>query len=76
MGRVYEILTSPNLPLVLCTFLRASSDVGIIKTFGIYLEDINTSLGTTSTDIGIAIGLFVLLAFEFICSIQISTLCT
>lgn len=58
MSRVNEILTSPNLPLVLCAFLKASSDVGIIKTIGIYLKDINTSLGTTSTDIGIAIGLF------------------
>ena len=56
-GVFHEILTSPSLPLVLCTFLRASSSVGIIKTIGIYLEDINISIGTTPTDIGIALGL-------------------
>ena len=59
MGRVHEILTSPNLPLVVCTFLRTSSLIGIIKTIGMYMEDINKSLGTTSTDIGIALGLLI-----------------
>ena len=62
MGRFYEILTSRSLPLVVCTFLRASGHIGIIKTIGIYLEDINISLGTTSTDIGIALGLLSALA--------------
>ncbi|XP_030839729.1 monocarboxylate transporter 6-like [Strongylocentrotus purpuratus] len=57
MGRVHDILTSPSLPLVVCTFLRTSGTVGIMKTIGIYLEDINKSLGTTSTDLGIALGL-------------------
>ncbi|XP_030838706.1 monocarboxylate transporter 13-like [Strongylocentrotus purpuratus] len=57
MGCFYEILTSRSLPVVVCFFLKASCHVGIIKTIGIYLEDINISLGTTSTDIGIALGL-------------------
>ena len=57
MGRFNDILTSPSLPLVVCTFLRTSSIIGITKTIGIYLEDINISLGTTSTDLGIALGL-------------------
>eukprot|EP00057_Strongylocentrotus_purpuratus_P008723 XP_011663197.1 PREDICTED: uncharacterized protein LOC105437828 [Strongylocentrotus purpuratus] len=58
MGRFYEILTSRSLPLVVCTFLRSSGQVGILKTIGIFIEDISISLGTTSTDIGIALGLF------------------
>eukprot|EP00057_Strongylocentrotus_purpuratus_P013582 XP_011668056.1 PREDICTED: monocarboxylate transporter 6-like [Strongylocentrotus purpuratus] len=36
----------------------ACSQVGTTQTIGIYLEDIALSLGTTSTDLGLALGLF------------------
>ncbi|XP_030849567.1 monocarboxylate transporter 12-like [Strongylocentrotus purpuratus] len=36
----------------------ACSQVGTIKSVGIFLEDISLSLGTTSTDIGVSLGLF------------------
>nr|XP_054771937.1 monocarboxylate transporter 13-like [Lytechinus pictus] len=56
-GNLYKIVTSQSFPIVLITFIRACGHVGIIKTMGIYLEDINLSLKTTPTDIGLALGL-------------------
>ena len=44
--------------MVLTLFLMACSQVGTIKSMGIFLEDISLSLGTTSTDIGVSLGLF------------------
>ncbi|XP_041466529.1 monocarboxylate transporter 6-like [Lytechinus variegatus] len=47
-----------NVPVVLLIFLMACSQVGTVKSIGIYLEDISYSLETTSKDIGVALGLF------------------
>ncbi|XP_063968448.1 monocarboxylate transporter 13-like isoform X1 [Lytechinus pictus] len=57
-GDLCKIVTSQSFPIVLITFIRTCGHVGIIKTMGIYLENINLSLRTTPTDIGIALGLF------------------
>ncbi|XP_041484882.1 monocarboxylate transporter 13-like [Lytechinus variegatus] len=56
-GNFHAMVTSESFLIVLVTFLRTCGHVGIIKTMGIYLEDINRSLRTTPTDIGIALGL-------------------
>ncbi|XP_041481430.1 monocarboxylate transporter 12-like [Lytechinus variegatus] len=59
MGMTDRRLALPrSFPVVLLMFLMACSQVGTIKSIGIYLEDISWSLGTTSTDIGVALGLF------------------
>ncbi|XP_041465948.1 monocarboxylate transporter 3-like [Lytechinus variegatus] len=47
-----------SVPVVLLIFLMACAQVGTVKSIGIYLKDISYSLGTTSTDIGFALGLF------------------
>ncbi|XP_041466526.1 uncharacterized protein LOC121417037 [Lytechinus variegatus] len=47
-----------SVPLVLLIFLLSFTQVGIVKSIGIYLKDISNSLGTTSKDIGVALGLF------------------
>nr|XP_054752523.1 monocarboxylate transporter 12-like [Lytechinus pictus] len=57
-NRNLEITIPRSFPVVLLMFLMACSQVGTIKTIGIYLEDISWSLGTTSADIGLALGLF------------------
>ncbi|XP_063955088.1 monocarboxylate transporter 5-like [Lytechinus pictus] len=57
-NRNLEITIPRSCPVVLLMFLMACSQVGTIKTIGIYLEDISWSLGTTSADIGLALGLF------------------
>nr|XP_054772222.1 uncharacterized protein LOC129280196 [Lytechinus pictus] len=64
MGRCHELLSSPNLPVVVCIFLYSSTHIGIMKVIGIYIRGINIDLRTTPTDIGVALGL--LNTFSFI----------
>ncbi|XP_041452648.1 monocarboxylate transporter 12-like [Lytechinus variegatus] len=47
-----------SVPVVLLIFLLSGTQVGTVKSIGIYLKDISHSLGTTSKDIGVALGLF------------------
>ncbi|XP_054768376.2 monocarboxylate transporter 6-like [Lytechinus pictus] len=60
MGKLYEMVSSPCLPIVLCTFMWSCYHVGIMKVIGVYLEDISNDLGTTATDLGLALGLLTL----------------
>ncbi|XP_041478079.1 monocarboxylate transporter 6-like [Lytechinus variegatus] len=47
-----------SAPVVLLIFLLSFTQVGTVKSIGIFLKDISNSLGTTSKDIGFAFGLF------------------
>ncbi|XP_041484360.1 monocarboxylate transporter 2-like [Lytechinus variegatus] len=57
MWSCYETLSSPSLPVVVCIFMSASGHVGILKTVGFFMSDINIDLETTATDMGRALGL-------------------
>nr|XP_054757236.1 monocarboxylate transporter 11-like [Lytechinus pictus] len=48
-----------SFPVVFLLFLTVCFQVGTIQAIGIYLKDISESIGTSSTDIGVAIGLFI-----------------
>ncbi|XP_041466336.1 uncharacterized protein LOC121416957 isoform X2 [Lytechinus variegatus] len=57
-SRSHGVSIPQSFPVVLLLFLTACFQVGTIKAIGIYLKDISWSLGTSSTEIGVALGLF------------------
>ncbi|XP_054759725.2 uncharacterized protein LOC129265817 [Lytechinus pictus] len=55
---------SSALKTVLALFLQTCHFLGTVKCIGVYLPDLKRALGLSSTDIGLAIGLFE--AFSFV----------
>ncbi|XP_041468386.1 uncharacterized protein LOC121418531 isoform X3 [Lytechinus variegatus] len=54
---------SSALKTVLALFLQTCHFLGTVKCIGVYLPDLKRTLGLSSTDIGLAIGLFEALSF-------------
>nr|XP_054759724.1 uncharacterized protein LOC129265816 isoform X2 [Lytechinus pictus] len=54
---------SSALKTILALFLQTCHFLGTVKCIGVYLPDLKRTLGLSSTDIGLAIGLFEALSF-------------